>query len=423
MVLNLKRFLVERFDKSHLRMFADDHFATMVSEVNWDGGMKEVVSSFVSRLRRSGRVAELWEPLALELPRFEPKIRELQAGWTEPDHRPDGNVDEILAKVSRDVFIADQGQLQVLADALEYLESSYDLTGNQHVELRRLQRMLESASQPKPSWWGRTPSEIRRIAAIATALTLLMTMFVAWRVLFPQPDGPHTSVDAGVNNGPDAGGLGDAPPHVRDTQVLDVPDAAIDAGIDAPDASVLTIKGLKIYTKDYSGKFDEVHFAKGASVRVLNGSTFALRAKRILVPSEGVTIDASGEPAAASMPGDPCPNCCGGGCREWRAGTEADYQSANGDCSRDLNHADNGRTRAGSPGSSGANITIQGTVSGGSLRCKCTAGPGGTGGVRGPGKIHLRPKGNDPWECPGGEHRNDVGAPGAPGLAGRCRCP
>lgn len=78
----------------------------------------------------------------------------------------------------------------------------------------------------------------------------------------------------------------------------------------------------------------------------------------------------------------------------------------------------------GNPGSPGADITVLGRIEGGGrLHCICDGGNGGAGGQRGPGKVHSRPGGKDPWKRPGDPYRTDVGPTGPPGHDGHCVCP
>lgn len=185
---------------------------------------------------------------------------------------------------------------------------------------------------------------------------------------------------------------------------------------------VMRVSGVMSVDSDYEGDFDDVVFEPGSSIRVLHGKRFHVHAERIQLPPQGATVDGTGDQGDPVGRGDACPNCCNGGCMNWEARTNKDYDGANGDCSRDVDHQDNGRTRGGSQGQPGATITIEGVLTGGALKCTCAGGPGGPGGIRGPGKVHHRPGGGDPWECPGDPHKNDVGRSGGTGTPGQCSC-
>lgn len=170
-------------------------------------------------------------------------------------------------------------------------------------------------------------------------------------------------------------------------------------------------------------QYDRVVFKKGASIRVVDGARFELSVlKEIVVEAAEIEFDGTGSSPRDADMGDWCPNCCGGGCEEWPARNDGDYDKANGDCSKNVDHQDNGLTRNGQDGGKGATIIVSGNRIGGRVKCKCDGGRGGLGGKRGPGKVHVKPN-KDRFECPGDPHKNDYGRTGATGKDGTCLCP
>jgi hypothetical protein len=172
---------------------------------------------------------------------------------------------------------------------------------------------------------------------------------------------------------------------------------------------------------------DCIVFDHGAIVLLQPGSAYkaAVKSGVYILSSDGeahIRTDLSASIAQAP-PGEPCRNCTTSNRRRTVA-DDATYAAATQACSLDPTSDDNGQVRAGRAGAKGATIVIDSPKRIGTLTCNCDGGPGGEGGLRGPGIIYLKPGGGGEFECPGPEGLKIRGDQGPKGESGdRCSCP
>jgi hypothetical protein len=170
------------------------------------------------------------------------------------------------------------------------------------------------------------------------------------------------------------------------------------------DAQVFS--GNITYTADFHLIANRVVFKKGTVIRIENGATYELSARKVTF-EDGVFFDGRGATGAKGPTGNSVPGT-------WSEDDRGKYDSANGDCSNWGGHPDRGgRGGTGGTGGAGANLVFHMSYTG-DFQSDLSGGVGGPGGDPGQGRWHRYGGNGDLFQCP----NNGSGDSGASGPKG-----